>query len=84
MAIVTPRNESTQYDGTNRAAILAFLDGATYTVVDESATRLLLADGEGTKKTIPVNGWVVRSAWHDLVWQGSDAAYLQQWAVVTP
>lgn len=83
MATVTHRYESAQYDGTNSAAILAFLDGASYTVVEASAERLVLTDSEGTRKTVPAGGWVVRYGWaHELAWQGSDAAYQAQWAVV--
>lgn len=81
MPIVTQRFESAQYTG-DAAVVLAFLDGATYTVSSETAERLVLLDGEGTPKTIPMSGWVVRSPQHELVWQGSDAAYLAQWAVV--
>lgn len=85
MAIVTQRFESIQYDGANRAAILTFLDGATYTVLEETATRLVLVDSEGTHKVIPVDGWVIRPGWaHELAWQGSNAAYQAQWAVITP
>lgn len=84
MATVTQKYESTQYDGTNSTVILGFLDGAAYTVVEASSVRLVLTDGEGTRKTIPAGGWVVRGASHELVWQGSDTAYLAQWAVITP
>lgn len=81
MPIVTQRYESEQYTG-DSAAVLAFLEGAEYTVESETPSALVLLDGEGTPKTIPANGWVVRSARHELVWQGSDAAYQAQWAVV--
>lgn len=82
MPTVTQRYESAQYTG-DSTTIMTFLDGATYTVDSETAERLILRDGEGTPKTIPVNGWVVRSWSHELVWQGSDAAYLAQWAVLS-
>jgi len=83
MPTVTQRYESAQYDGTNAAAVLAFLDGASYTVVESSATRLVLTDSEGSRKVVPAGGWVIRSGWsHELTWQGSDAAYQAQWAVV--
>lgn len=82
MPTVTHRYESVQYTG-DAAAILAFLDGAEYTLSSENEERLVLLDGEGTPKTIPVNGWVVRGWSHELVWQGSNAAYLAQWAVVS-
>lgn len=84
MATVTQKYESAQYDGTNVDGILAFLEGASYTVAEASATRLVLIDGEGSRKTIPVGGWVIRGASHELAWQGSDATYLAQWAVVAP
>lgn len=85
MPTVTQRYESAQYDGTNSAAILAFLDGASYTVVEATQVRLVLTDSEGTRKVIPASGWVVRSGWsHELAWQGSDVAYQAQWAVITP
>jgi hypothetical protein len=85
MATVTHRYESAQYDGTNSAAILAFLEGASYTVVEASAERLVLTDSEGTRKVVPASGWVIRTGWsHELAWQGSDAAYLAQWTVVAP
>jgi hypothetical protein len=83
MPIVTQRYESAQYAG-DFATILAFLDGAIYTVDSETAERLVLRDGEGTPKVIPAGGWVVRGASHELVWQGSNSAYLAQWAEVTP
>ena len=82
MPTVTPHYESAQYTG-DAAVILAFLDGAEYTLSSETAERLVLLDGEGTPKTIPVNGWVVRSWNHELVWQGSNASYLAQWSVVS-
>lgn len=82
MSTVTHRYESAQYTG-DAASILGFLDGAEYTLSSETPERLVLLDGEGTPKTIPVNGWVVRSPQHELVWQGSNASYLAQWAVVS-
>lgn len=82
MSTVTHRFESAQYTG-DAAAVLSFLDGAEYTVSSETAERLVLLDGEGTPKMIPMNGWVVRSWSHELMWQGSNAAYLAQWAVVS-
>lgn len=84
MATVTQRYEPVQYDGTNFLEVLEFIDGAAYAVVEASSVRLVLTDGEGTRKTIPADGWVIRGASHELVWQGSDAAYLSQWAVVAP
>lgn len=84
MPTVTHRYESAQYDGTNSAAILAFLDGASYTVVEASTQRLVLTDSEGSRKVIPAGGWVVRFGWsHELAWQGSDATYQAQWATVS-
>jgi hypothetical protein len=82
MPTVTHRYESAQYTG-DFATVLAFLDGATYTVDSETAERLVLRDGEGTPKVIPANGWVIRSSSHELVWQGSNTAYLAQWTVVS-
>lgn len=81
MPTVTPHYESVQYTG-DAATILAFLDGAEYTLSSETAERLVLLDGEGTPKTIPVNGWVVRTWNHELAWQGSNVSYLAQWSVV--
>lgn len=84
MATVTHRYESAQYDGTNSAAILAFLDGASYTLVEANEARLVLTDSEGSRKTIPTDGWVIRLGWsHELVWQGTNTAYLAQWTVVS-
>jgi hypothetical protein len=82
MPTVTHRYESAQYTG-DSAAILAFLDGATYTISSETPERLVLLDGEGTPKIIPLNGWVIRSWSHELAWQGTNAAYLAQWAALS-
>jgi hypothetical protein len=82
MPTVTHRYESAQYTG-DAAEIVAFLDGAEYTISSETAERLVLLDGEGTPKTIPLNGWVVRTWNHELMWQGSNPAYLAQWAVLS-
>jgi hypothetical protein len=78
MPTVTQHYESAQYTG-DSAAVLAFLDGAVYTLSSETPERLVLLDGEGTPKTIPINGWVVRTWNHELAWQGSNPAYLAQW-----
>ena len=82
MATVTPKQESMQYDGTNGTALVAWLDGASYTITSDTGTQLVLTDFEGSRKTIPLSGWVVRSASHELTWQGSDAAYTAQWSVI--
>ncbi|KUF18472.1 hypothetical protein [Streptomyces silvensis] len=83
MPYVTDRRASTQYDGSNVADVLAWLDG-TYTVLSETETTLVLRDGEGTRKPIPTGGWLVRDANRSLVWYGSAAAYEERWVVVAP
>ncbi|MFD5697434.1 hypothetical protein [Streptomyces lasiicapitis] len=81
---MTERRESAQYDGTNGAVLTTeFLDG-TYTVLSEDGTSLVLRDGEGSRKTIPLNGWVVCDSGRALVWYGSAAAYEARWVVVSP
>jgi hypothetical protein len=81
MPYVTERRESAQYDGTNGAALAAWLDGS-YTVVSDNGTTLVLRDGEGSRKTIQVNGWLVRDGNLTLIWHGTAEAYEARWVVV--
>lgn len=83
MAFVTELRESAQYTGANGAALAAWLDG-TYTVLTDDGTRLVLRDGEGYRKSIPLNGWLVRDGNRTLLWYGTAAAYTTQWQVVAP
>ena len=81
MPIVTQRLESAQYDGTNGAALLDWLDGS-YNVVSDDGQLLVLRDGEGTRKRIRLNGWLVRDVNRNLLWHGGNAAYQANWVVL--
>ncbi|MFD8866002.1 hypothetical protein ACFV1F_16780 [Streptomyces sp. NPDC059590] len=83
MPIVTEFRESKQYDGTNGTSLVTeFLDSTAYTVTSDTGTQLVFTDFEGTRKKIPLNGWIIRDSSRSLMWSGSDAAYLAQWAVI--
>lgn len=81
MPTVTARLESAQYDGTNGATLVEWLDGS-YTVISDDGQLLVMKDGEGTRKRIRLNGWLVRDANRNLLWHGGNAAYMANWAVV--
>lgn len=81
MAFVTARLESAQYDGTNGQALADWLDGS-YTVVSDDGQLLVLRDGEGTRKRIRVNGWLVRDSSRNLLWHGGNAAYNAHWVAI--
>jgi len=82
MAFVTERLESAQYDGTNGAALVEWLDGS-YSVVSDDGQLLILRDGEGTRKRIRLNGWLVRDSSRNLLWHGGNAQYNANWVAVT-
>lgn len=82
MAFVTELRESAQYDGTNGAALAAWLDGS-YSVVSDTGTRLVLQDGEGARKAIALGGWLVRDGNRTLLWHGAPEAYAAQWTAIT-
>jgi hypothetical protein len=82
MAFVTERLESAQYDGTNGAALVDWLDGS-YTVISDDGQLLILRDGEGTRKRIRLNGWLVRDVNRNLLWHGGNAQYNANWVAVT-
>ena len=81
MAFVTEVRESRQYDGTNGAALAGWLDG-TYEVASDDGTRLVLRDGEGTRKRIPLGGWLVRDGDKSLLWYGNENQYARRWVVL--
>ncbi len=81
MPFVTEARESAQYDGTNGAALANWLDG-TYTVASDDGTRLVLRDEEGTRKRIPLNGWLVRDGDRSLLWYGNQNQYEKRWTVL--
>ena len=78
MPFVTEVRESAQYDGTNGAALADWLDGS-YTVASDDGTRLVLRDGEGTRKRIPLGGWLVRDSDKSLLWYGNENQYTKRW-----
>lgn len=82
MAFVTARLESAQYDGTNGPALVEWLDGS-YSVVSDDGQLLILRDGEGTRKRIRLNGWLVRDSSRNLLWHGGNAQYNANWVAVT-
>lgn len=81
MALVTELRESRQFDGTNGADLVAWLDGS-YTLISDDGSLLVFKDGEGFVKRIPVGNWLVRDGNRSLTWHGSDTAYKAQWAVI--
>lgn len=83
MATVTTRLESAQYDGTNGSALADWLDGS-YQVISDDGQLLILKDGEGTRKRIRLNGWLVRDNSKNLLWHGGNAAYNATWVVISP
>lgn len=83
MPLVTELREAVQYDGTNAAALVnTFLDGS-YTVISDNGSVLVIEDGEGSRKTLPLNQWLVRDGNRTLVWHGNQAAYEVRWAVLS-
>lgn len=83
MANVVRLRESVQYTGINGTYIAGtFLDGWTYTIISDDGTQLVMQDGEGMTKTIPLNGWAIRGWGHTLDWHGSNAAYQAQWVAL--
>lgn len=84
MASVTQKYDSIQYDGTNGTFICeGFLDGSAYALVNDTGTLLTFTDSENSLKAVPLDGWVVRSTNHELVWRGSNASYAAQWTEIT-
>lgn len=81
MALVTELRESAQYDGTNGADLVAWLDG-TYTLISDDGSLLVFKDGESFVRRIPVGNWLIRDGSRSLFWHGTDAAYQQQWAAI--
>lgn len=81
MPFVTELRESAQYDGTNGQALADWLDG-TYTVFSDTGSVLVLRDSEGTRKTIPLGGWLIRDGSRTLAWYGTDAVYTARWTVL--
>lgn len=81
MPLVTELRESAQYDGTNGQALADWLDGS-YTVVNDDGQLLVLRDGEGTRKRIRLNGWLVRDGNRNLLWHGGNAAYQAHWVAI--
>lgn len=81
MAFVTERLESAQYDGTNGPALVEWLDGS-YTVISDDGQLLILRDGEGTRKRIRLNGWLVRDVNRNLLWHGGNAQYNANWIAI--
>lgn len=81
MPFVTEYRESSQYIGTNGQDLADWLDGS-YTVLSDTGSVLVLRDSEGTRKTIQLNGWLIRDGGGTLVWHGTDAAYTAGWTVL--
>lgn len=81
MPLVTERRESAQYDGTNGQALADWLDGS-YTVASDDGQMLVLRDGEGHRKRIRLNGWLVRDSSRNLLWHGGNAAYQAHWVAI--
>lgn len=81
MPLVTEVREARQYDGTNGTQLADWLDGS-YTVASDDGTRLVLRDGEGTRKRIPLGGWLVRDGDRSLLWYGNQNQYEKRWTVL--
>lgn len=81
MALVTALRESRQYDGTNGADLIAWLDGS-YTVISDDGNLLVFKDGENFVRRIPAGNWLIRDGNRSLIWHGTDASYQQQWTTV--
>jgi len=83
MALVSQRFESIQYDGTNSAAILAFVTG--YHVVSESGGVLYALHESGNADfELNTGDYLVRFRAPDgggwlIGWHGSASAYAQVW-----
>lgn len=81
MPFVTEFRESNQYIGTNGQDLADWLDGS-YTVLSDTGSVLVLRDSEGTRKTIQLNGWLIRDGGGTLAWHGSAALYAAQWVTL--
>lgn len=82
MATVNQRVESIQYDGTNSAAVLAFLSDVTFH--SESGGVLEFEENlAGATVQLPVGGWVLRSfrsgGIRVMTWHGTDTDYHILW-----
>jgi hypothetical protein len=82
MPFVTEFREANQYTGTNGQDLVNWLDG-TYTVFSDTGSVLVLRDSEGTRKTIQLNGWLVRDGGGTLVWHGSAVQYAAGWVALS-